>query len=393
MRPALLAALLLAAFLLPATRAADAPKRTPIPVPLGHDESLQHEVQRAIDRGIAWLLANQNSNGWWTTPDHPAVTALPLVALNGEPSGKYLNAPTPAIQRGYGFLLASAKPDGGIYATNMANYNTSISLLALMSANRPDYDAVARKARAFIVGTQVDFGEKGRLDTPFDGGVGYGNKYSHSDLNNTLVALEALHHSKRLVADRQLAGAKDLDWQAAINFLQNCQNLPAFNKEPWVSGDAANKGGFIYYPGNSMAGGVTNSATGRVALRSYGSASYAGLLSYIYADLKRDDARVAGVLDWLRANYTLAENPGMGPQGYYYYVHLMTKALAAAGVNELETKDGTKVNWRREVALRLMNLQKPDGSWLNDNARWWEKETPLTTSYSLIALELVWRGL
>jgi len=393
MRPALPATLLLAAFLVPAAQAAEVPTRTPIPAPSGHDESLRHEVQRAIDRGIAWLLANQNSNGWWTTPDHPAVTALPLIALNGEPSGKYLKAPTPAIQRGYAHLLASAKPDGGIYATNMANYNTSISLLALMSANRPDYDAVARKARAFIVGTQVDFGEKGRLDTPFDGGVGYGNKYSHSDLNNTLVALEALYHSKRLVADTKVAGGKDLDWRAAINFLQNCQNLPAVNAQPWVSGDAANKGGFIYYPGNSMAGGVTNSATGRVALRSYGTASYAGLLSYIYADLKRDDARVAAVLDWLRANYTLAENPGMGPQGYYYYVHLMTKALTAAGVHELETKDGAKVHWRREVALRLMNLQKPDGSWMNDNARWWEKETPLTTSYSLIALELVWRGL
>ena len=393
MRPILFPALALAVLLAQSVPAADAPKRTPVPVPSGHDESLRHEVQRAIDRGIAWLLTNQNSNGWWTTPDHPAVTALPLVALNGEPSGKFLKNPTPAIQRGYAFLLASAKPDGGIYATNMANYNTSLSLLALASAGRPEYDAAARKARAFIVGTQVDFGEKGVLDTPFDGGVGYGNKYSHSDLNNTLVALEALYHSKGLVADTKLAGAKDLDWQAAINFIQNCQNLPAFNKEPWVSGDVTNKGGFIYYPGHSMAGGVTNSATGRVALRSYGSASYAGLLSYIYADIKRDDARVAAVLDWLRANYTLVENPGMGPQGYYYYVHLMTKGLTAAGVDELSTKDGTRVNWRRDVALRLMNLQKPDGSWMNDNARWWEKETSLTTSYSLIALELIWRGL
>jgi squalene-hopene/tetraprenyl-beta-curcumene cyclase len=390
MRRALLATLLITVFTL---RAADAPKRAPIPIPSGHDESLRHEVQRAIDRGIAWLVANQNSNGWWATPDHPAVTALPLVALNGEPSGKYLKAPTPALQRGYAHLLACVKPDGGIYATNMANYNTSISLLALMSANRPDYDAVARKARAFIIGTQVDFGEKGQLDTPFDGGVGYGNKYSHSDLNNTLVALEALHHSRRLIADTKVGNTKDLDWQAAIHFLQNCQNLPAVNAQPWVAADAANKGGFIYYPGNSMAGGVTNSATGRVALRSYGSASYAGLLSYIYAEVKRDDTRVTAVLDWLRANYTLAENPGMGPQGYYYYVHLMTKALTAAGVHELETKGGGKVQWRREVALKLMNLQKPDGSWANDNARWWEKETPLTTSYSLIALEMIWRGL
>lgn len=373
--------------------AADATKRTPIPVASSHDESLRHEVQRAIDRGTSWLLANQHSNGWWTTPDHPALTALPLVALNGEPSGKFLRNPTPQIQRGYAYLLASAKPDGGIYVTNMANYNTSLALLALVSAERPEYDPVARKARAFIVGTQVDFGEKGRLDTPFDGGVGYGNKYSHSDLNNTLIALEALYHSKRLVSDTKLADTKDLDWQAAIRFLQHCQNLPGSNPESWASGDVTNKGGFIYYPGHSMAGGTTNSATGRVALRSYGSASYAGLLSFIYSDLKRDDARVTAVLDWLRDNYTLDENPGMGPQGLYYYLHLMTKGLTAARVTELETKDGKRVNWRRDVALRLMNLQQKDGSWSNDNARWWEKETALTTSYSLIALEMIWRDL
>ena len=51
------------------------------------------------------------------------------------------------------------------------------------------------------------------------------------------------------------------------------------------------------------------------------------------------------------------------------------------------------MNWRRDVALRLMNLQQKDGSWSNDNARWWEKETALTTSYSIIALEMIWRGL
>ena len=383
----------LAAFLILPSHAAESPKRGPIPAPTDHDESLRHEVQRAIDRGTAWLLLNQNSNGWWTTPDHPAVTALPLVALNGEPSGKYLKAPTPAIQRGYAFLLASVKPDGGIYVTNMANYNTSLSLLALASAARPEYTAAIRKARAFIVGTQVDFGVKGQLDTPFDGGVGYGNKYSHSDLNNTLCALEALYHSKHAVADSKTTDSKDLDYAAAIHFLQNCQNLPSHNTQPWVSGDEANKGGFIYYPGNSMAGGVTNSATGRVALRSYGSASYAGLLSYIYADLPANDARVVAVLDWLRANYTLEENPGMGPQGFYYYLHLLTKGLTAAQVRDFQTKAGKSVNWRHEVALKLMNLQKPDGSWANANARWWEKETPLTTSYALMSLELIWRGL
>jgi squalene-hopene/tetraprenyl-beta-curcumene cyclase len=90
-----------------------------------------------------------------------------------------------------------------------------------------------------------------------------------------------------------------------------------------------------------QAGGTTN-ASGKVTLRSYGSISYAGLLSYIYADVKKSDPGVQGVMDWLRSNYSLEENPGMGPQGYYYYLHLMAKALTAANVDTLELKDGKK---------------------------------------------------
>src|SRR6185503_2541921 len=123
----------------------------------------------------------------------------------------------------------------------------------------------------------------------------------HSDMGNTLAALEALYYSKRLVDDKNLAEAKDLDWAAAIQFLQNCQNLPAYNKQPWASDDPKNKGGFVYYPGHSMAGGDTNATTGRVALRSYGSISYGGMLSYLYAELQPDDPRVTAVFDWLRA--------------------------------------------------------------------------------------------
>lgn len=358
------------------------------------DQSFANEVEHALTRGLAWLQANQNSNGWWSTPDQPAVTALALTAFKGDPKNRY-RTPEPAwLKRGFDFVLASAQPDGGIHRSNLVTYNTSISMMALLAANKPEYDPVIRKARGFLVGLQRDFGDKGRLDDVFDGGIGYGSKYQHSDMGNTLAALEAIYYSRHLVADqKQLADAKDLDWAAAIQFLQNCQNLPAYNKQKWASDDAKNKGGFVYYPGHSMAGGETNATTGRVALRSYGSISYGGMLSYIYANLKRDDPRVVAVFDWLRANYTLDENPGMGPQGLYYYLHTMTKALTAYGVEELELKDGRKLNWRKEVAMRLLNLQRQDGSWFNDNARWWEKDPALVTSYAVLSLEMLWRGL
>lgn len=373
----------------PGLRAAEAP---PAPRPIAtRDVSFSHEIQQAIDRGLAWLAANQNTNGWWSTPDHPAVTALALMAWAGRPEGSPAPAPT-GLKRGHDFLLQCVQPEGGIHRSNLVTYNTALSMMALLAAREPAYDGVIRRARQFLIGLQSDFGEKGRMDDVFDGGIGYGTKYSHSDMGNTLAALEALHYSRHLVRDQNVR-EPDLNWEAAIRFLQNCQNLPAYNKQNWASDDPKHRGGFIYYPGHSMAGAETNAATGRVALRSYGSISYAGMLSYIYAQLKREDPRVQAVFDWLRGNYTLDENPGMGPQGRFFYFHTMAKALTAAGVTDLELKDGRRVSWRRELAMKLLNLQQPDGSWINtEHARWWEKDPALVTSYAVLALEMIHRG-
>jgi squalene-hopene/tetraprenyl-beta-curcumene cyclase len=353
--------------------------------------SLRNETRRAIDRGVAWLGENQAAEGHWSTPDHPAITALALVAMSGAREAGLKAGEAAALGKGYDYLLSCVQPDGSIYGKpELINYNTAVSMLALLAANRTEYHPLIRNARQYLVGLQSDFGERGQIDDIFDGGVGYGGKYKHSDMSNTMQALEALYHSRHLVKDSP--SAPDLNWEAAINFIQNCQNLPEYNKQTWASDDPANKGGFVYYPGYSMAG-ETNLPSGRVALRSYGSISYAGLLSYVYADLRRDDPRVVAVFDWLSQNFTLEENPGMGQQGLFFYYHTMAKALSAHGADNVEVEPGRKVNWREALALRLINLQEADGSWVNENGRWWEKDPALVTSYALIALEMIQRKL
>lgn len=357
-------------------------------IPLGLDLSLRLEVKAAIQRGSRWLIENQAEDGSWSNPDHPALTALSLVALQRAP-GNQDEAAQKAIRRGYDFLEASIQPDGGIYRTDMLqNYNTAISLMALLAADRTDYDEKIRNARQFLIQGQFDLGEPGKIDTPLDGGVGYGSSDQHSDLSNTVMALEALYYSRHLARDQKDSPLHQLNWDAAIHFVQNCQNLPEFNSQPWASGDPENRGGFIYCPGESKAGEQTLS-NGRTALRSYGSISYAGLLSYIYADLAADDPRVAAALDWLEKNYTLEENPGMGLQGLYYYYHTMTKALTAAGVNTLTPAGGKPVAWRHDLALTLLNHQKENGRWVNSNGRWWEKDPVLVSAYVLISLEML----
>jgi squalene-hopene/tetraprenyl-beta-curcumene cyclase len=352
--------------------------------PLQSNLSLRHEVDHAIERGADWFVKNQSERGFWSTPDHPAITALALVALQGKKSDA---DELPVLKRGYDFLLQNRHDDGSFHGgKGLVNYNTSIALLALVAARDDHYKPHIVAARKYLIGTQIDLGEKGKIDTRFDGGVGYGSKYEHSDMANTVQALEALYYSKQAATDSP--GASDLNWKAAIQFLQNCQNLPAYNQQ--ASSDPNDRGGFVYHPDESKAG--TNEINGRIALRSYGSISYAGLLSYIYADLDKSDPRVQAVFEWLHKNFTLEENPGMGPQGLYYYFHTMAKALSAYGINELPTASGP-VKWREKLALRLLNLQRRDGSWENENGRWMEKDPALVTAYAMITLKIISDGL
>lgn len=355
------------------------------------DISMQHEVEHAIDQGLAWLKTRQAPDGSWSNPELPALTALALTAAMGDPAvrNRDLSAQPEYVGRGYGWLLGRVQPDGGIYGKGFGNYNTAISMMALLLLHDPKLEPTLRAARAYVAGQQIH-----RSGSNFDGGIGYGDGNDHSDLSNTMYALEALAYTRGAAPAEKAAPAegKDLDWQAALSFLQRCQNLPEYNKDAWASDDPKNKGGFIYTPGEAK-GGTMDLPAGKKALRSYGSMSYAGFLSYLYADLKHDDPRVSAAYDWLRVNYTLEENPGMGPQGLYYYYHLLAKALTTYGVDRLELKNGDKVNWREDMAKKLINLQKPEGNWQNENGRWFEKDPVLVTAYSVIVLELVYRGL
>jgi squalene-hopene/tetraprenyl-beta-curcumene cyclase len=68
----------------------------------------------------------------------------------------------------------------------------------------------------------------------------------------------------------------------------------------------------------------------------------------------------------------------------------MTKGLTAAGAPTLDLKDGKKIDWKRETALKLLSLQKGDGSWANDVGRWMETDANLVTSYAVMALEMIY---
>ena len=363
--------------------------------------ALKEDVTKAIARGTAFLKAQQNAEGgYWTTAEEPALSALVLSGLVGDPASK--GAAGAEVEKGYAFLLKNVKPDGGIYARGRANYNTSISLMALVLRAKPEDETVIRNARKFVAGQQNDYDAKGATDNPFDGGIGYGaskpNAPAHADLSNTQFALEALFYSKKLLEDtgKPVDKKDDLNWSAAVKFIERCQNRPESNDQAWAGQDKQNLGAFAYEPGAPRGGGDGKKPGegGKVAMRYYGSISYAGMLSFIYAGLTPEDPRVQGALKWLGENYTVEENPGMGSEGLFYYYHTMAKALATADLDELKTKSGGKVDWRSDLAKKLISLQSANGSWSNTKSgRWMESDPVLVTAYTVLALEQVYRAL
>ncbi|CAG0952789.1 hypothetical protein PHYC_00292 [Phycisphaerales bacterium] len=130
---------------------------------------------------------------------------------------------------------------------------------------------------------------------------------------------------------------------------------------------------------------------GESRLRAYGSMTYSGFKSYVYAGLARNDPRVVAAREWIARNYTLEENPGVGTDGLYYYLLVFSRAMHAWGEPTLRAvgAEGGPVTheWKQDLVERLSRLQQSDGSFRSVDDRWMESDPVLITAYSLVALE------
>ena len=357
------------------------------------DVSLLLESKAAIRRALSCLKGTQKGNGSWQ--DHPAITALVVTAMVGS-SEEEFGPQSEAVGRGLSYMRACAQPDGGIYDRSYASYSTSTCAMALLEAGLPEDKERLARARAFLLGAQADESESVSTGAPDYGGWGYeqdaaGGPASRADLSNTQFALEAIKSLEEAAEEDVTAagtgeGARtqtELAYDRAIVFLQRCQNLKATNDQPWARDD----GGFVYRPGESKAG-----ETPEGGLRSYGGMTYAGLRSMVYARLDKNDRRVVAAYDWIRRNWSVTENPGLGQQGLYYYYLTMARALHAYGKDVITDTEGRAHDWRVELASQLLKVQRADGSWANENGRWMEQMPDLATAYSVLALEHAARG-
>ncbi|UCE58375.1 MAG: terpene cyclase/mutase family protein [Phycisphaerales bacterium] len=344
--------------------------------------ALQVRTQAAIDKGLEFLVASQRPDGAWEAfgKSHPAITALAVKSLLQDPD---YGRRHPAAKRGIDFLLRYAQPDGGVYVPGegMRNYHTSVALMALSAAKDPTHNEIIKKAQGFLKTIQWDDGEGHETSSSFYGGQGYG-QHKRPDLSNTQLMLEALQQSG-LPPD-------DPVYRKAMIFVGRCQMLGKTNDQAFAAESA--DGGFIYTPargGESKAG--TEIIDDRPRLRSYGSMTYAGFKSMLYAQLDRNDIRVQRAFDWIRRHYTLSHNPNMpvaqSKQGLYYYYHVFARALDAWGEPTIIDSQGAPHRWREELCEKLISLQHEDGTWVNEEDRWYEGNPHLVTAYAILALQ------
>jgi len=331
------------------------------------------ELAPLVERSIAFLSAARDEDGSYSSHLGTGITSLVTTALL-----RHGRAPNdPLVARSLEYLQTHVQETGGIHqrGSRYRNYETCLAMLCFVEANRDGrYDTLLDRAEAFVKGLQWDGDEGQDPSSPSYGGAGYG-KHNRPDLSNTTFLIDAL---KSVGND-----ADDPAVQRALAFVSRCQNLETEHNDTQFP--AKNPDGGFYYTaaagGSSQAGETANGG-----LRSYGSMTYAGLKSMIYAGVGPDDPRVKAAFRWAQKHYSIQENPGMGDNGLYYYFHTFAKALDAIGEDEIIDDAGVHHNWRQELITELADRQQPDGSWINTNERWLENDPNLVTGYVLLTL-------
>jgi squalene-hopene/tetraprenyl-beta-curcumene cyclase len=333
----------------------------------------QKELQASLDKAYDFLKSKQAADGSWLPRPGPGVTALTAAALvkAGKP------ADDPVVAKAIEYVTNYVKKDGGVYDRGFETYTTSLAVMAFKEVNKGGkYDKVIEAAVKYLKGVQESNGTDDK-ELKF-GGAGYGVG-SRPDTSNTGFFVEALIASG--------AAKDDPAIKKALAFLSKAQNLPGeYNDQPFAKkAGEDDKGGFVYEPGaQDDEKSPKRSAAG--GLRSEGGMTYAGLKSFLYAGVSKDDPRVKAAIQWIQKHYTLDENPGMKLSGLFYYYHTFSKAMDALGDDVFTDAKGTKHPWRKELFDTLKKKQAADGSWVNTDRNFMENAPELCTSFAVLSL-------
>jgi squalene-hopene/tetraprenyl-beta-curcumene cyclase len=360
-----------------------------------------------------WLVTQQDASGAWKMSaggqqaPSPAYTGLIITSLANGPAelrGRYKEP----LEKALAYLVSKANEDGsfgeGPTGTFMKTYTTGIALMALGSVDREKYARQIRGAQAYLKQNQMKEGVN-------RGGSGYGDdaptvgkdgkpavKKGIANISTTGFSAEGLHMSG-LPKDDEF-------WKLVVEFVRRCQNSSEVNTDPAFLGQlkeqglsVGDDGGLYYAPvaDRALQKAGTKKVADKESIASYGAMTYDGIKTYLYAGLAKDSPEVRSAMDWVRKNYSVETHPGFAYdavqrhhlRGLYHYLLVMSRALDAFGENPLETFDGKKHDWPREIAAVLVRNVKDSKMWINENAAWYEGDAVLVTSYVLTTCDVL----
>jgi len=372
------------------------------PVVAAPKDDVAQKLTETYASAADWMVGQQDESGAWKQAagekkvPSPSFTGLILTALGGAPPSLKARY-KPAVDKGLGYLLSKINADGSVgegpTGTFVKTYATGIALMAFASVERTDKVANAiRGAQAYLKQNQLKEGKDA-------GGIGYGDdkpdgtKTTIANLSTTGFGAEGMHQSG-LPQDDEF-------WKLVVKYVRKCQNNSETNNDPEFVAELKSKGlvvgddGSLYYStvADAKAQKVgTKKVADKESIAGYGSMTYDGIKTYLYAGLKKDSPEVKSAIDWVRKNYSVELHPGFPfdaaqrqqLRGLYHYYLVMSRALDALGENPFVTFDGKKHDWAREIAEQLVKQVKDSKMWKNDNSAWFEGDPLLVTSYVLV---------
>ena len=361
------------------------------PQPKNHrkDPKFWKRVDASIDSGVDWLLTQQKITGRWPTfeGDRGAIYELGMQSLcmlacikGGVPDDD------PQMKKAWRAL-------GAIYETqknNLATYDAGVMLMLLdAQVNTKQRKRHGKKQKGWtkkrsLTATQKEWAKRlavwlqtkqkpeGMWRYP-DGGI---------DLSNTQYAALGLWSAHRLgihvdkgtvrrmvetvMARQQAKGIKVAFYPDPEATLRRMAKKGAGGESR--SGTWIDARGWRYAPPEKVKSG------GKMIERSYpysGSMSAAGVaVLAIGRDILGKDDRWLAKLDarvrrsmweglaWLQANWEVADNPGQHANWVFYYLYGLERAGRLTGVDYVGLHD-----WYAEGAIRIMDDQRPNGSW------------------------------
>ncbi len=302
------------------------------------------QVQRAIDRGIAFLRQTQNDRGGWSEFGGQSCGLSSLCTLALLNAG--VSRDDPDMTRALRYLRG---------CTPAETYSVALQTLVFCQLGAAGDLPRIRRNVELLVKEQKKFGQEGAW--------GYGGGRSSGDPSNAQFAILALGaaQDRGIEVDPQV-------FQRALKY--------------WIRRQTRS-GGWGYGGGQSATGSMTCAGIASIIIAR---GRLSGLTSEIDGDQIRccggaDDKSdpVAAGLNWLGRSFNLEVNPGGGPGTFFYYLYALERVGRLSGRRFIGQHD-----WYREGAERLIGLQDGFQGFWSGTA--WEDDRNIATSFALLFL-------